>query len=173
MNQCIPRSVILRVLETTHLSLIKPIIETNFLLRSKCWARGRVARQLPMILEWSPKKNRLEAYGPVRNLTAIKLAHKTNAYRLKNFHVSSASIFLRIHVIEFQFSSIAHPEQVPGLPSFFRVGRNSVFWPLKIRELKQGRFWATRVNQKWPFCIIGQKFFPNFLAVRLSKSKDT
>ena len=40
-------------------------------------------------------------------------------------------------------------------------------------ELKQSRFSATHVDRKWPFCITGQQFFPYFLAIRLSKSKDT
>ena len=36
-----------------------------------------------------------------------------------------------------------------------------------------GRFLSERVNRKWPFCITGQQFFPNFLAIRLNKSNDT
>ena len=36
-----------------------------------------------------------------------------------------------------------------------------------------GRFLSERVNRKWPFCITGQQFFQNFLAIRLNKSKDT
>ena len=51
MNQCIPKSISIRVLETTHLPLIKTNIKTYFLLRTKCWARGGVDRQLPRILE--------------------------------------------------------------------------------------------------------------------------
>ena len=31
-----------------------------------------------------------------------------------------------------------------------------------IKELKQTRFWATPVNRKWAFCILGQWFYPNF-----------
>ena len=30
------------------------------------------------------------------------------------------------------------------------------------RELKQRRFWATLVNRKWDFCILGQWFYLNF-----------
>ena len=36
-----------------------------------------------------------------------------------------------------------------------------------IRELKQQRFWATDVNRKWTFCIIGQWFGWNSRVNRL------
>ena len=51
MNQCIPKNISIRVLETTHLPLFKTNIKTNFLLRTKCLARGGVDSQLPRILE--------------------------------------------------------------------------------------------------------------------------
>ena len=36
-----------------------------------------------------------------------------------------------------------------------------------IRELKQQRFWATHVNRKWTFCIIGERFGWNSRVNRL------
>ena len=37
----------------------------------------------------------------------------------------------------------------------------------ELRELKQQRFWATDVNRKWTFCIIGQWFGWNSRVNRL------
>ena len=41
------------------------------------------------------------------------------------------------------------------------------------RELKQRRFWATHVNRKWTFFILGQRFCPDFSPHRLYKNKDS
>ena len=49
-----------------------------------------------------------------------------------------------------------------------------LFWARKrIRKLKQQRFWATDVNQKWTFCSIGQWFGWNSRVNRLYKRKGT
>ena len=42
-----------------------------------------------------------------------------------------------------------------------------------IKELKQQHFWATDVNRKWTFCIIGQWFCSNSRLNRLYKRKGT
>ena len=42
-----------------------------------------------------------------------------------------------------------------------------------IRELKQQRCWATDVNRKWTFCIIGPWLVWNSLVNRLYKRKET
>ena len=41
-----------------------------------------------------------------------------------------------------------------------------------IRELKQRRFWATHINWKWTFCIIGEWCCPNSQVNGLLKSED-
>ena len=53
--------------------------------------------------------------------------------------------------------------------------RKFQFWRkiLDIRELKQQRFWATDVNRKWTFCIIGQWIGSKSRANRFYKRKET
>ena len=47
------------------------------------------------------------------------------------------------------------------------------FVTFNIRELKQQRFWATDVNRKWTFCIIGQWFCWKSWVNRLYKRRET
>ena len=35
---------------------------------------------------------------------------------------------------------------------------------------QQSRFWATYLNRKWTFCILGSRFYPNLRANRLVKT---
>ena len=53
------------------------------------------------------------------------------------------------------------------------VGQFITFSVFDIRELKQQRFWATDVNRKWTFCIIGRWFGWNSQVNRPYKRKET
>ena len=43
----------------------------------------------------------------------------------------------------------------------------------RLPYFKTKQIFLRHVNRKWPFFITGQQFFPNIMAIRLSKSKDT
>ena len=75
--------------------------------------------------------------------------------------------------------SVSHKQSLSGFTP--EIANQSVFFfslflqsaSRDIREFEQRRFWATRVNQKWPFSNVGLWFLTKFLADRLYQNKDT
>ena len=55
--------------------------------------------------------------------------------------------------------------------------KNGVLYPEVLEHInrtrKQHDFWATPVNRKWDFCILGRQVCPMFWANSLYKSKET